>query len=90
MVIHNNWVCGLTKGQASPTLSRGTKTKALAFPNINDPVNPILVGLASGYTFLARSYAYNAEHLKIVIEAGLRHRGASVVEIINLARPGTT
>jgi 2-oxoglutarate ferredoxin oxidoreductase subunit beta len=82
VMIHNNWVYGLTKGQASPTLKRGTRTKALAFPNINDPVNPILIGMTSGYTFLARSYAYNAEHLKEVIKAGLGHRGAGIIEII--------
>jgi 2-oxoglutarate ferredoxin oxidoreductase subunit beta len=82
VIIHNNWVYGLTKGQASPTLRRGIKTKSQAFPNINDPVNPILIGLSAGYTFLARSYAYNAEHLKGVIMEGIRHRGAGVIEII--------
>jgi len=82
VVIHNNGVYGLTKGQASPTLKRGLKTKSLAFPNINDAVNPMLIGLSAGYTFLARSYAYNAEHLKGVLMEGLRHRGAGLLEII--------
>lgn len=82
VVIHNNGVYGLTKGQASPTLKRGLKTKTLAFPNINDAVNPMLIGLGAGYTFLARSYAYNIEHLKGVIMEGLRHRGAGMIEII--------
>lgn len=82
VVVHNNWVYGLTKGQASPTLRRGLRTKSLAFPNINDPINPIIIGLGAGYTFLARSYAYNAEHLKGVLMEGMRHRGAGVVEII--------
>lgn len=82
VVIHNNWVYGLTKGQASPTLKRGLKTKSLALPNINDPINPILIGLCAGFTFLARSYAYNVEHLKGVMMAGLRHRGAGIIEII--------
>lgn len=82
VVIHNNGVYGLTKGQASPTLGRGIKTKSLAFPNINDPVNPILIGMSAGYTFLARSYAYNIEHLKSVIKEGLSHRGAGILEIL--------
>jgi 2-oxoglutarate ferredoxin oxidoreductase subunit beta len=82
IIIHNNGVYGLTKGQASPTLKRGLKTKSLAFPNINDAVNPMLIGLSAGYTFLARSYAYNAEHLKGVIMDGMRHRGAGIIEII--------
>ena len=82
VVIHNNWVYGLTKGQASPTLKQGLRTKSLAFPNINDPVNPIIIGLSAGYTFLARSYAYNAEHLKGIMIEGLRHKGAGIIEII--------
>ena len=82
VVIHNNGVYGLTKGQASPTLKRGLKTKSLAFPNINDAVNPMLIGLSAGYTFLARGYAYNAEHLKGMLIEGLRHKGAGILEII--------
>lgn len=82
VVIHNNWVYGLTKGQASPTLKKGVRTKSLAFPNINDPVNPMIIGLGAGYTFLARSYAYNAEHLKETLKAGLRHRGAGLIEVV--------
>lgn len=82
VVIHNNWVYGLTKGQASPTLKKGVRTKSLAFPNINDPVNPMIIGLGAGYTFLARSYAYNSEHLKETLKAGLRHKGAGLIEVI--------
>ncbi len=82
VIIHNNWVYGLTKGQASPTLKRGVKTKALALPNVNDPVNPILLGMSAGYTFLARSYAYNLDHLKSVMKEGLAHKGAGVIEVL--------
>lgn len=82
VIVHNNGVYGLTKGQASPTLRRGTKTKSLAFPNINDAVNPIQVCMAAGYTFLARGYAYNISHLKEMIKAGLSHKGAGILEVI--------
>ncbi|MGC8935783.1 MAG: thiamine pyrophosphate-dependent enzyme [Candidatus Methanomethylicaceae archaeon] len=82
VVIHNNGVYGLTKGQASPTMGKGVKTKGLALPNITEPVNPILLGAMAGYTFLARGYAYNMEHLKGLIKAGLNHKGAGVLEII--------
>ncbi len=82
VVIHNNGVYGLTKGQASPTLGKGLKTKSLASPNIADPVNPILLGMMAGYTFLARGYAYNVEHLKSLLKAGLNHNGAGVIEVI--------
>jgi len=82
VVIHNNGVYGLTKGQASPTLGKGLKTKSLVSPNIADPVNPILLGMMAGYTFLARGYAYNVEHLKSLLKAGLNHKGAGVIEVI--------
>ncbi|MEM2124788.1 MAG: thiamine pyrophosphate-dependent enzyme [Candidatus Methanosuratincola sp.] len=82
VVIHNNGVYGLTKGQASPTLQLGRKTKSLAFPNINSAVNPILLGIASGYTFLARSYAYDIEHLKACLKQGISHGGAGILEVI--------
>ncbi|MBC7113926.1 MAG: 2-oxoacid:ferredoxin oxidoreductase subunit beta [Candidatus Methanomethyliales bacterium] len=82
VVIHNNGVYGLTKGQASPTLGKGLKTKSLASPNITDPVNPILLGMMAGYTFLARGYAYNVEHLKSLLKTGLNHKGAGVIEVI--------
>ena len=55
IIVHNNGVYGLTKGQASPTLKRGEKTKSLPEPNINDPINPIALAISSGYTFVARS-----------------------------------
>src|SRR6266566_3816836 len=63
-IIHDNGVYGLTKGQASPTLQLGMQTKSLPMPNINTSVNPIMLALASGFTFIARTYAYNTKHLK--------------------------
>ncbi|MBC7120599.1 MAG: 2-oxoacid:ferredoxin oxidoreductase subunit beta [Candidatus Methanosuratus sp.] len=82
VVIHNNGVYGLTKGQASPTLQLGKRTKSLAFPNINSAVNPILLGMTSGYTFLARSYAYNIDHLKACLRQGISHNGAGILEVM--------
>ncbi len=82
IIIHNNQVYGLTKGQASPTLPRGIKTKALPMPNMQDPINPVRLALASGYTFVARGYAYNVQHLKEVIKKAIQHKGLSVVEVL--------
>jgi 2-oxoglutarate ferredoxin oxidoreductase subunit beta len=82
IIIHNNQVYGLTKGQASPTLPRGIKTKALPMPNMQDPINPVRLALASGYTFIARGYAYNVQHLKEVIKRAIQHKGLSVVEVL--------
>ena len=81
-IIHNNGVYGLTKGQASPTLKRDLKTKSLPKPNINDPVNPIGLAIISGYTFTARSYAYDVKHLKDTIKQAIQHKGLAFVECL--------
>jgi len=81
-LIHDNGVYGLTKGQASPTLKLGLKTKSLPKPNINDAINPIALALASGYTFIARGYAYDVRHLKEMIKKGMQHRGLALVVIL--------
>ncbi|MFX0201805.1 MAG: 2-oxoacid:ferredoxin oxidoreductase subunit beta, partial [Candidatus Hodarchaeota archaeon] len=78
-LIHDNRVYGLTKGQASPTLELGIKTKAMPKPNINAAMNPIAVALAAGYTFIARSYAYDVRHLKETIVKGIQHKGLAVI-----------
>jgi len=81
-IIHNNAVYGLTKGQASPTLRLGLKTKSLPKPNINEAVNPIALALAAGYTFVARSYAYDVTHLKEVIKHAVRHEGTAFIDCL--------
>jgi 2-oxoglutarate ferredoxin oxidoreductase subunit beta len=81
-IIHNNGVYGLTKGQASPTLRLGLKTKALPKPNVNEAVNPIALALVSGYTFVARSYAYDVRHLKETIKQGIQHKGLAFIDVL--------
>lgn len=81
-IIHNNGVYGLTKGQASPTLRLEQKTKALPRPNINDSVNPIGLALISGFTFAARSYAYDVRHLKEMIKSAIQHKGMAFLECL--------
>ena len=81
-IIHNNGVYGLTKGQASPTLRREQKTKSLPRPNVNEPVNPIGLALISGFTFAARSYAYDVRHLKDTIKLAMQHKGMAFVECL--------
>ncbi len=81
-LLYNNGVYGLTKGQASPTLRLGMQTKALPRPNINEAVNPITLAVASGYTFAARSYAFDVMHLKNTIKQGIQHKGLAFVECL--------
>jgi 2-oxoglutarate ferredoxin oxidoreductase subunit beta len=82
VIVHDNGVYGLTKGQASPTLHRGLKTKSLPRPNINDAVNPISVALSAGYTFVARGYAYDVMHLKDLIVKAIKHKGLAFIDVL--------
>jgi 2-oxoglutarate ferredoxin oxidoreductase subunit beta len=84
VVLHDNKVYGLTKGQASPTLPRGVKTKALQKPNIQDPVNPISLALASGFTYVARGYSFESEHLKELIKNAIEHKGAAFIDALQI------
>ncbi len=81
-IIFNNAVYGLTKGQASPTLKLGMKTKSLPQPNVNNSVNPIALGLISGFTFLARGYSYDVRHLKDLIKKAVAHKGLAFVDVL--------
>lgn len=81
-LMHNNGVYGLTKGQASPTLRLGIQTKALPTPNINEAVNPIGLAIVSGYTFVARSYAYDVKHLKETIKQAIQHKGLAFIDCL--------
>ncbi|MEM1959189.1 MAG: 2-oxoacid:ferredoxin oxidoreductase subunit beta [Candidatus Nitrosocaldus sp.] len=81
-IVFNNAVYGLTKGQASPTLKLGMKTKSLPKPNINQGINPVMMALAAGYTFIARAYAYDVKHLKDIIAKAIRHKGLALVDVL--------
>ena len=81
-LIFDNGVYGLTKGQASPTLKLGEKTKSLPNPNPNYDVNPIGLAIASGFTFVGRSYAYKIKHLVDMIVKGIKHKGLSFIQIL--------
>lgn len=82
-VIFDNGVYGLTKGQASPTLKLGTKTKSLAAPNVNYNVNPIGLAVTSGFTFVARGYSYDVVHLKDILKAAINHKGLAFVDVLS-------
>lgn len=81
-IIFDNGVYGLTKGQASPTLRLGEKTKSLPAPNTNYNVNPIGLAVASGFTFVARGYSYDVRHLKDLIVAAISHKGLAFLDVL--------
>jgi 2-oxoglutarate ferredoxin oxidoreductase subunit beta len=80
-LVHNNQVYGLTKGQASPTSDTGFVTKTTP-DGAGQPLNPLMLALASDISFLARGFAGDSEHLSGLIEAGIRHRGFALIDIL--------
>ena len=81
-IVFDNAVYGLTKGQASPTLKLGEKTKSLPTPNTNYNVNPIGLAIASGFTFVARGYSYDVRQLKDLIIAAVKHKGLAFLDVL--------
>lgn len=81
-LVHNNSVYGLTKGQASPTLGIGKRTKSMPEEAIQDGINPIAMAVAAGYTFIARGYALEPKHLAGIIQKAIEHKGAALVDVL--------
>lgn len=82
LIVHDNQAFALTTGQATPTSQQGYKNKAEPQGEYNVPFNPIKLALASGMTFIARAYAMNIEHTAKILEAAIKHKGFSFVEMI--------
>lgn len=81
IIVHNNRVYGLTKGQASPTSDTGFVTKAQPHGALSRPFNPLSVAIAMGCGFVARGYSVEQDHLKDIICRAICHRGTSLVDI---------
>jgi len=81
-VVHDNQVYGLTKGQASPTLPKGLRTKSMPAPAIVEGINPLATAISAGYTFVARSYSLDVRHLKEILKAAVLHRGSALVDVL--------
>ena len=81
LILFNNSIYGLTKGQYSPTSKVGTVTKSTPFGSIDQPLNPLSVALAAEATFVARSVDTNIKHLREMLQRANEHRGTSFVEV---------
>jgi 2-oxoglutarate ferredoxin oxidoreductase subunit beta len=81
IILFNNRIYGLTKGQYSPTSRQGAKTKSSPMGSIEQPINPISLALAAEASFIARSLDAHPQHLGVTLEAAARHQGVSFVEI---------
>ncbi len=81
IMLFNNRIYGLTKGQYSPTSELGKKTKSTPFGSIDHPFNPISVALGAEASFVARSIDTETKHLQEVIARAAQHKGSAFVEI---------
>ncbi len=82
LIVHNNQIYGLTKGQTSPTSELGFVTKTTPFGNIEEPINVLKLALAADATFVARSFAGDIKHLTKMIKLGIKHKGFSVIDVL--------
>jgi len=82
ILLFNNEIYGLTKGQYSPTSQTGTRSPSSPTGSIDLPLSPCEVALGSGGTFIARTIDTDAKHLSAVVSRGHEHRGASFIEIL--------
>jgi 2-oxoglutarate/2-oxoacid ferredoxin oxidoreductase subunit beta len=81
ILMFNNRIYGLTKGQYSPTSEKGKKTKSTPFGSIDYPFNPLQLAIGSGATFVARSVDRDAKHLQEIMQRAAKHKGTAFIEI---------
>jgi 2-oxoglutarate ferredoxin oxidoreductase subunit beta len=82
-ILFDNGIYGLTKGQSSPTTPHGQVTGTHPYGNPEEPLNPVLLALAYGATFVGAGYAGDPKSLSSVLVAALAHRGFSFVDVIS-------
>jgi len=80
-IVQDNEIYGLTTGQASPTTKQGTKTRSTPNGAIEREVNPILMSLSAGATFVARGFSGDIPHLTDLISQGISHRGIAHIDV---------
>jgi 2-oxoglutarate ferredoxin oxidoreductase subunit beta len=82
LLVHDNKVYGLTKGQASPTSDPGMITRGNAHGVIAESFNPLTVALCLGAGFVARGFSGEKEQLSTLIQEGVKHKGISLIDIL--------
>jgi 2-oxoglutarate ferredoxin oxidoreductase subunit beta len=81
IVLFNNEIYGLTKGQYSPTSRAGTRTKSSPFGSIENPLRPLSVALGAEATFVARTVDVDINHLTEILVRAAKHKGTAFVEV---------
>jgi 2-oxoglutarate ferredoxin oxidoreductase subunit beta len=82
VLLFNNQIYGLTKGQYSPTSTQGHISKSSPFGSLEEPINPVAFALSAGASFVARTIDTDAQHLSNILKKAIAHRGTSFVEIL--------
>jgi len=82
LLVHNNQIYGLTKGQASPTTAEDFVTKAQPEGVASFPFNPIVVAVAMQAGFVARAFSGMVDHLSELIQQGIAHAGFALIDIL--------
>ncbi len=82
VLLFNNRIYGLTKGQYSPTSEFGKRTKSSPLGTIEEPIGPVQIALAAQASFVARALYADPIHLGQILDAAARHKGAAFVEIL--------
>jgi 2-oxoglutarate ferredoxin oxidoreductase subunit beta len=81
ILLFNNRIYGLTKGQYSPTSEQGKVTKSTPFGSLDQPFNPVSLALGAEASFVARSVDSDRKHLQSVLRAAADHQGTAFIEI---------
>jgi len=81
VLLFNNQIYGLTKGQYSPTSEQDKKTKSTPLGSLDYPLNPLAFAMGAGSTFIARSMDRDVKHLKKILHRSQAHKGTSLLEI---------
>ncbi len=81
IILFNNQIYGLTKGQYSPTSEAGKVTKSTPFGSLDHPYNPVSLALGAEATFVARTHDMERKHMMETIRRAYQHQGASLVEV---------
>jgi 2-oxoglutarate ferredoxin oxidoreductase subunit beta len=82
-IVMDNEIYGLTTGQASPTTTEGHKTKSTPRGNVEKPVQPLALALASGATYVARGFSGEPKHLTKLVAGAIAHHGFSLIDVFS-------
>lgn len=82
-IVMNNQIYGLTTGQLSPTSREGMRTKSSPYGSVEVPINPVLMSIMAGATFVARGFSGDAKHLTELIKQAINHKGFAHIDVFS-------